>query len=84
MVSVTTMSSVSSVGAVPIVRGIVLVSGVACVLEVGVGLSLVDGGVTSFTGAVLRPMLVPAHVVLVLAMGVVEGVVWPGTGRMRC
>ena len=75
MVSVTSMPPVRVVPRmriVPVVRRLVLVAG-AWVLEVCVGLTLVDGGVTGFPRAVLRSALLAITVVLVLGLGTGAG-----------
>jgi len=69
---------------VPIARRVVLVSAVASVLEVCVGLTLVDGSVTGFARAVLGPV-VALTMVLVLVLGLVASVSRRGAvGRVRC
>ena len=78
------VTPVPRVRIVPVVRRPAL-SGMACVLEVCVSLTLVHGSVTAFARAVCRPLLVAFAVVPVLGPGTVVDVLGRGTvGSARC
>ena len=79
-----TVAAMPAMSPVPAVSCLVLVSGMARVLEMCDGLTLVDGCVTGMARAVRQPVLVALALVGVLGRGSVLGMFRRGAvGRVR-